>query len=40
MSDIRLSSEVSDQVWNNVKQNCDLDWELTPAHNLSTWTTK
>ncbi|KAI0203376.1 hypothetical protein F4808DRAFT_458140 [Astrocystis sublimbata] len=31
--------EVSDQVWNNVRQNCDLDWDLVPSHNLSTWAT-
>lgn len=29
--------EVSDQVWSNLRQNCDLDWELSPANNLSTW---
>ncbi|KAI1755045.1 hypothetical protein F4782DRAFT_489763 [Xylaria castorea] len=28
--------EVSDQVWNNIRANCNLDWELSPAHNLST----
>lgn len=29
--------EVSDQVWGNVKQNCQIEWQLAPAHNLSTW---
>lgn len=31
--------EVSDQVWNNIQANCNLDWELSPANNLSTWAT-
>ncbi|KAK5739014.1 hypothetical protein LTR17_005532 [Elasticomyces elasticus] len=30
--------EVSDQVWNNVQRNCNLDWQLKPANNMSTWT--
>lgn len=29
--------EVSDQVWDNVKQNCQVEWQLAPANNLSTW---
>ncbi|KAI1115461.1 hypothetical protein F5Y14DRAFT_460583 [Nemania sp. NC0429] len=31
--------EVSDQVWNNIQANCNLNWELSPANNLSTWAT-
>ncbi|KUI66076.1 hypothetical protein VM1G_02487 [Cytospora mali] len=29
--------EVSDQVWENVRQNCEIEWQLAPANNLSTW---
>lgn len=29
--------EVSDQVWVNIKQNCQVEWQLAPANNLSTW---
>ncbi|RMY32967.1 hypothetical protein D0866_06242 [Hortaea werneckii] len=29
--------EVSDQVWNNVRRNCNLDWQLVPANNRSTF---
>ncbi|KAI6878955.1 hypothetical protein KC360_g8998 [Hortaea werneckii] len=29
--------EVSDQVWNNIRRNCNLDWQLVPANNRSTW---
>ncbi|KUI60197.1 hypothetical protein VP1G_07396 [Cytospora mali] len=29
--------EVSDQVWENVRQNCEVQWQLAPANNLSTW---
>ncbi|KAI7495045.1 hypothetical protein KC367_g7660 [Hortaea werneckii] len=29
--------KVSDQVWNNIRRNCNLDWQLVPANNRSTW---
>ncbi len=28
-------SEVAIQVWQNMQQNCKIDWDLKPAHNYS-----
>ncbi|RMY56732.1 hypothetical protein D0865_03497 [Hortaea werneckii] len=29
--------EVSDQAWNNIRRNRNIDWQLVPANNRSTW---
>ncbi|KAH6967951.1 hypothetical protein BKA56DRAFT_597454 [Ilyonectria sp. MPI-CAGE-AT-0026] len=31
-----MFDEVSAQVWENMKRNCEIKWEIKPAHNFST----